>query len=60
MKNLTLEQLELLEGGDAINVIDGLCAAVGMAGLLRFAVPGLNYAGYACAGWGIARGAGWI
>jgi hypothetical protein len=60
MKVLDLERKENIIAGDAIGVIDGVCAAVGVAGLLRFAVPGLNYLAAGCTVYGIARGAGWI
>lgn len=60
MKELNLKEIEIINGGDAVGVVDGICAAVALAGILRFAIPGLNYAGYACLGWTVARGAGWI
>jgi len=60
MNKLELNSLCEIQGGGGREVVDGICAAVGVAGLLRFVVPGLGYAAIACAGWGIGRGMGWI
>lgn len=60
MKELNLKDIEIINGGDFVGVVDGICAAVALAGIFRFAVPGLLYGTVACLGWAVARGASWI
>lgn len=60
MRKLKLKEIQEIEGGGFTDTVDGICAAVGLVGILRFSIPGLNYAAGACLGWSIGRGAGWF
>ena len=48
MKNISLNQMESINAGDWIDVVDGVCGAVGVASWIGWAVPGGAVAIGAC------------
>jgi hypothetical protein len=63
MKSLNVNELGELRAGEWFNFVDGFCAALYGAQLLKLIpVAGTVIIGLdvACFGWAIARGAGWV
>ncbi|SED92635.1 hypothetical protein SAMN04487765_0814 [Tenacibaculum sp. MAR_2010_89] len=59
MKELKLNELSVIQGGDWGDVVDGTCTAVAAGGLLTLALGLTNPVGAGvygfCAGWGFVR-----
>lgn len=60
MKTLGLKEMELYTAGRAVDIVDGICAAVGLTRLFGWAVPGLNVAVGACTVYTVGRVTGLI
>lgn len=60
MENLKISEMENISALGGSEVVDGICAAVGLTRLFGWAVPGLNVAVYACTAYAVGRVTGLI
>lgn len=64
MKELNIEELSMISGGDAGDLVDGICAAIGVYGvyamIVSATIPVIGQAAIAgCAVWAVGSGFDW-